>query len=81
MFRKVVQQGTASLSDVEGYEVGGKTGTSEMLNPDGGYFKDDRNLTSFIGIFPSNNPKYVVYTAVEYPKKEVGTSKEWQVLG
>ena len=29
MLRKVVQQGTASLSDVEGYEVGGKTGTAQ----------------------------------------------------
>ena len=66
---------TGPRIQVEGYSVGGKTGTSEMLNPDGGYFKDDRNLTSFIGIFPSNNPKYVVYTAVEYPKKEVGTKQ------
>ena len=31
MFRKVVQQGTASLSDVEGYEVGGKTGTAQIV--------------------------------------------------
>ncbi len=59
---------------VEGYSVGGKTGTSELLDPNGEYFKD-RNLTSFIGIFPTNNPKYVVYTAIEYPKKEVGTNQ------
>ena len=59
---------------VEGYSLGGKTGTSELLNPNGGYFKD-RNLTSFIGIFPTNNPKYVVYTAIEYPKKEAGTNQ------
>ena len=57
-----------------GYSVGGKTGTSELLNPNGGYYKD-RNLTSFIGIFPTNNPKYVVYTAIEYPKKETGTKQ------
>ena len=59
---------------VDGYSVGGKTGTSELLNPNGGYYKD-RNLTSFIGIFPTNNPKYVVYTAIEYPKKETGTKQ------
>ena len=59
---------------VEGYSIGGKTGTSELLNPNGGYFKD-RNLTSFIGIFPTNNPKYVVYTAIEYPKKKAGTNQ------
>ena len=59
---------------VEGYSIGGKTGTSELLNPKGGYFKD-RNLTSFIGIFPTNNPKYVVYTAIEYPKKQSETNQ------
>ena len=48
--------------------IGGKTGTSELLNPNGGYFKD-RNMTSFIGVFPVNNPRYIVYTAIEYPKK------------
>lgn len=55
---------------IDGYLVGGKTGTSELLNPHGGYYKDGRNLTSFIGVFPINNPKYVIYTAIEYPKKE-----------
>ncbi len=60
---------------IDGYEVGGKTGTSEMLNPSGGYYKD-RNLTSFIGVFPINKPKYVIYTAIEYPKKEKGTKQK-----
>ncbi len=53
---------------VDGYMIGGKTGTSELLNPNGGYYKD-RNMTSFIGVFPINNPRYIVYTAIEYPKK------------
>ena len=48
--------------------IGGKTGTSELLDPKGQYYKD-RNMTSFIGIFPINNPRYVVYTAINYPKK------------
>ncbi len=60
---------------IDGYHVGGKTGTSEMLNPKGGYFKD-RNLTSFIGVFPINEPKYIIYTAIEYPKKEEGTNQK-----
>ena len=53
---------------IEGYNIGGKTGTSELLNPSGGYYKD-RNRTSFIGVFPINNPRYIVYTSIEYPKK------------
>ena len=53
---------------IDGYMIGGKTGTSELLNPKGGYYKD-RNRTSFIGVFPINKPRYVVYTAIKYPKK------------
>ncbi len=53
---------------IDGYMIGGKTGTSELLNPKGGYYKD-RNMTSFIGVFPINNPRYIIYTAIEYPKK------------
>ena len=53
---------------IDGYMIGGKTGTSELINPDGGYY-DNRNRTSFIGVFPVNNPRYVIYTAIKYPKK------------
>ena len=53
---------------VEGYDIGGKTGTAELINKEGGYHRD-RNLTSFISIFPINKPKYIVLTLVEYPKK------------
>ncbi len=63
---------TGPRVNVDGYEIGGKTGTSELLNPEGGYYKD-RNLTSFIGVFPISDPKYVIYTAIKYPKKEEGT--------
>ncbi len=60
---------------IDGYSIGGKTGTSELVNPKGGYYKD-RNMTSFIGVFPITNPRYIVYTAIEYPKKEHGTDQK-----
>ena len=66
---------TGPRVNVEGYEVGGKTGTSDLVNPMGGYYKK-RNLTSFIAVFPIDNPKYVIYTALEYPKKEEGTNQK-----
>ena len=53
---------------IEGYDIGGKTGTAVLTNKKGGYFKD-RDLTSFISIFPIKSPKYVVLTVIEYPKK------------
>ena len=52
---------------VNGYDLGGKTGTSMLVNKKGGYHKD-RDLTSFISIFPIDDPEYVVLTIVEYPK-------------
>ncbi len=59
---------------IDGYNIGGKTGTSELLNPKGGYYKD-RNMTSFIGVFPIDKPRYIVYTAIEYPKKPDDSSQ------
>ena len=53
---------------VEGYHLGGKTGTAMIVNKKGGYHKD-RDLTSFISVFPIDDPKYVVLTILEYPKK------------
>ena len=56
MFRKVVQKGTATLSDVDGYEVGGKTGTAQIVEK-GVY--TNKKINTFASIFPSSNPNYV----------------------
>lgn len=49
------------------YTVAGKTGTAQIANPAGGYYKD-RNLHSFFGYFPAYNPRFIVYLYNEYPK-------------
>jgi len=59
---------------IDGYNIGGKTGTTELIDSSGRYYKD-RNMTSFIGVFPINKPKYVVYTAITYPKKPVDSKQ------
>ncbi len=59
---------------IDGYNIGGKTGTSELIDSSGRYYKD-RNMTSFIGVFPINKPKYVVYTAISYPKKPIDSKQ------
>ena len=56
------KHGTASLADIYGYEVGGKTGTSQN------YGKKNENLNTFISIFPSKNPKYVLFVMLENPQ-------------
>jgi len=69
MMRLVVKHpdGTGNFAEAKGYMVGGKTGTSEKINPDGGYF-DDRNIASFAATFPVHDPRYVLVVMVDEPK-------------
>ena len=64
MLRKVVtdDEGTAKFADVFGYNVGGKTGTSQN------YRDKNNNLNTFISIFPSQAPKYALLIMLENPK-------------
>jgi cell division protein FtsI (penicillin-binding protein 3) len=65
LLRLNVLQGTATRADVVGYRVGGKTGTAEkVIN---GRYSKDKNLTSFIGAFPMDNPKYAIYVMLDEP--------------
>ncbi len=63
---------TGPRVEIEGYNIGGKTGTAVLVKETGGYYSD-RDLTSFIGVFPFNKPKYAVLTILEYPKKIPGS--------
>ena len=65
IFRKVVEKGTASLSDVEGYEVGGKTGTAQIVE-NGKYTK--KKINTFASVFPTSKPKYVLIILLEDTK-------------
>ncbi len=64
ILRKVVtdKNGTASLADVDGYYIGGKTGTSQNYN------NKNENLNTFISVFPSHKPKYALLVMLENPK-------------
>ena len=64
ILRKVVteKEGTASLADIFGYDVAGKTGTAKK------YGGGDKNLNTFISIFPSKNPKHVLLVMLDEPK-------------
>jgi cell division protein FtsI (penicillin-binding protein 3) len=62
--RKVVssKEGTASLADKEGYYVGGKTGTAES------YIGKKNRINTFISVFPTHRPNYVLFVMLENPK-------------
>ena len=62
----VVALGTGRNAYIENYRVGGKTGTAQKVN--NGIYMVGNYITSFIGFLPANNPKVVVYVAIDNPK-------------
>ena len=66
LFRLNVTDGTASKADVVGYRVGGKTGTAEkVVNK---RYSKEHSLTSFIGAFPMDKPRYAILIMLDEPK-------------
>jgi cell division protein FtsI (penicillin-binding protein 3) len=66
LMRLNVEQGTAKRAEVEGYYVGGKTGTSEKV-VNGRYAKDKR-LTAFTGVFPADEPRFLLLVMLDEPQ-------------
>ncbi|OZU90411.1 stage V sporulation protein D [Virgibacillus indicus] len=66
----VVAMGTGRPAYVDGYRVGGKTGTAQKVGPDGRYMQNNY-VVSFIGFAPADDPEIVVYVAVDNPKNTV----------
>ncbi|MGH1426095.1 MAG: peptidoglycan D,D-transpeptidase FtsI family protein [Pseudooceanicola sp.] len=71
MLRKVVTEGTASFGEVEGYAVGGKTGTADKPKPTGGYY-DDKVIATFASMFPAHDPEYVLIVTLDEPVETSG---------
>ncbi|WP_299140380.1 penicillin-binding protein 2 [uncultured Tateyamaria sp.] len=71
MLRKVVTSGTASMGEVPGYAVGGKTGTADKPKPRGGYY-DDKVIATFATMFPAHDPKYVLVVTLDEPVETSG---------
>lgn len=63
----VVARGGGKYAYIDGYRVGGKTGTAQKVQ-DGKYLVNNY-IMSFMAIVPSNNPKAVLYLAIDNPKK------------
>ncbi|WP_018932772.1 stage V sporulation protein D [Gracilibacillus lacisalsi] len=66
----VVALGTGRSAYVDGYRVGGKTGTAQKVGEDGKYMENN-HIVSFIGFAPADDPEIVVYVAVDNPKDVV----------
>lgn len=66
----VSAKGTGRNAFRNGYLIGGKTGTSQIALPSGGY-ATDRYILSYLGAAPMNDPEVIVYIAIEHPKNTV----------
>ena len=67
ILRKIVstKEGTATLANIDGYDIGGKTGTAQK-SIGGNYSK--KKINSFISVFPISNPKFILAVMLEEPE-------------
>lgn len=63
-------KGTGLSARVPGYTVGGKTGTAQKINPNGKGYSGGGYIGSFAGFIPANDPQYVIFVAVDRPRKD-----------
>ncbi|GIL16752.1 MAG: penicillin-binding protein [Oligoflexia bacterium] len=61
--------GTGANAKVDGFVVAGKTGTAQKVNPNGRGYLPKAYVSSFAGFIPASDPKFVIYVAVDHPKK------------
>ena len=66
LLRYVVTDGSGKKADIPGYDVGGKTGSAQVPGPHGRYIPHALR-TSFYGVFPVHNPRYVVFILLDQP--------------
>ncbi|MET0318610.1 MAG: penicillin-binding protein 2, partial [Rhodococcus fascians] len=78
MFRAIVQkdpmgyqQGTGPQASVEGYQIAGKTGTAQQVDPGCKCYSNSNYWITFAGIAPADNPRYVVGIMLDAPQRGV----------
>ena len=69
-----VDKGTGKRARIEGYLVGGKTGTAQLSGGKSGYIRNEY-LSSFIGFFPADKPKYVIMAMFMRPQVEIQSNR------
>ena len=76
MFRAVVQrdpmgyqQGTGPAAAVDGYQIAGKTGTAQQINPGCGCYYSDVYWITFAGMAPADDPRYVIGIMMDNPQR------------
>ena len=65
----VSKSGTAPQASIEGFEVAGKTGTAQKINPRTGRYSNRKYVATFVGFVPVSKPKILVLVMIDEPKK------------
>lgn len=73
LMRMVVKEGTGSHAEAIGYRVGGKTGTAEKAKTDSRGYNSKSLISSFVGVYPMDNPQFVVFVMLDEPKGNKST--------
>ena len=64
----VLPGGTAPKAQIPGYRVAGKTGTAQIPRADGQGYEDGKNIGSFVGFAPVEDPKFVMMVRINDPQ-------------
>lgn len=64
---RVVTSGSAKGTFMEGYHIGGKTGTAQKVNPENGTYESNKYISSFVGMAPVSDPKVTVMITIDEP--------------
>ncbi len=67
MMQKVVEHGSGYATRIKGYNIAGKTGTAQVPRADGQGYDEDKNIGSFVGFAPTEDPKFVMMVRIDYP--------------
>ncbi|MDY5786093.1 penicillin-binding protein 2 [Corynebacterium sp.] len=64
-----INSGTAQGSEIEGYQLSGKTGTAQKVNPETGAYSQSQYWITFAGIAPADDPRFVVAVMLDEPQR------------
>lgn len=68
MMQKVVEHGSGYATRMKGYNIAGKTGTAQVPRADGLGYEENKNVGSFVGFAPTEDPKFVMMVRIDYPR-------------
>ncbi|MBI5555682.1 MAG: penicillin-binding protein 2 [Elusimicrobia bacterium] len=68
ILKGVVERGTGSMAQVKGYDIAGKTGTAQKIDPNIRKYSDSKYVASFVGYLPADNPAVSILVIIDEPK-------------